>query len=651
MASEIKYRPDIDGLRALAVLPVVFFHAGFEFFSGGFVGVDVFFVISGFLITSILYSEISGGRFSLVQFYERRVRRIMPALLVVLAFTLFTGYFLLLPEEFSYLGESTLATLLFIANIFFWSETGYFAIEAKSTPLLHMWSLGVEEQFYLFFPLLLAFVHRFRAKLNLVVVLWLGFFISLALSVFLVYLKPSFTFYNLPTRAWELLAGSLLAIHLANKQSEVRSKHANNIIGSVGLALIIGTVLLLDEKQVFPGALAVPPVLGACLIIYAGASQKQWVGQLLSSSPLVWVGLISYSLYLWHWPITVFIEFLIDEAWTPYLIVTVSILFAWGSYIFVETPFRQRRIGKDRAALFITTLGFTSPVIVAAIIIIHHAGLSNRLPEVVVKIADGNTYLHSERHCHFLSLEQIENGDACLFGQADKAPTFALLGDSHADALRPALETAALNLGISGLHMTRPGCRPLLGVKETGSAECVVVTEKFLNQIIKTKSVETIFLAGFWELPFTGFSYKNNNNFIVDETNSEFDVRNNPTVYLRGLGKTIDLLIKNGKKVVFVEDVPHPRINVKNYLARKVLFGLTPSKLYFEQNLEPQYLVKNAMGELLDQVDYLELATTLCDGQYCKYYDNGLLYRDGDHLSVEGSKLVAPVFESVLRPH
>lgn len=181
MASAIKYRPDIDGLRALAVLPVVFFHAGFEFFSGGFVGVDVIFVISGFLITSIIYSEICGGRFSLLQFYERRVRRIMPALLVVLAFTLLAGYFLLLPEEFSYLGESTLATLLFIANIFFWSETGYFAIEAKSTPLLHMWSLGVEEQFYLFFPLLLTFIHRFRTKLNLVIVLWLGFFLSLAL--------------------------------------------------------------------------------------------------------------------------------------------------------------------------------------------------------------------------------------------------------------------------------------------------------------------------------------------------------------------------------------------------------------------------------------------------------------------------------------
>jgi len=261
----LKYRPDIDGLRAIAVLAVLFFHTGVPGFSGGFVGVDIFFVISGFLITSIILKDIKEEQFSIARFYERRIRRIFPALFPVIAFTLAVGAYLFDANAFKDLGQSITATTLFSSNILFWRESGYFAAASFTKPLLHTWSLAVEEQFYIFFPLALVFIHRFLKSRY---ILWIGIAIILSLgaSIWGVYYKPSPTFYLVPTRAWELLAGSVLALGVLPNPS---SAWLRNLLSATGLGLIMYSVGFYTEVTLFPGHNAIAPVMGAWLIIYS----------------------------------------------------------------------------------------------------------------------------------------------------------------------------------------------------------------------------------------------------------------------------------------------------------------------------------------------------------------------------------------------
>ena len=262
----MKYRADIDGLRAIAVLPVIFFHLDLPGFSGGFVGVDVFFVISGFLITSIILKEINDEKFSIVRFYERRIRRIFPALFPVLLFTLIIGAFLFDYQSFKGLGESITATTLFSSNILFWHQSGYFDSSSLLKPLLHTWSLAVEEQFYIFFPLLLISINRFSKKRYMPWLLGLCL-ISFSLSLYGVYTYQTATFYLVPTRAWELLSGAILALGVI---PQLQSSLHRNLFSIVGLCLIIFSVGVYTEATLFPGAAALAPVLGASLIIYSG---------------------------------------------------------------------------------------------------------------------------------------------------------------------------------------------------------------------------------------------------------------------------------------------------------------------------------------------------------------------------------------------
>lgn len=293
----LKYRADIDGLRAIAVLVVIFFHAGIPGFSGGFVGVDVFFVISGFLITSIIVNEIDEGKFSIARFYERRIRRIFPALFPVIVFTVVAGAFLYDFVSFKELGKSIVATTLFSSNIHFWHQAGYFDTESIRKPLLHTWSLAVEEQFYIVFPLLLLAINRFGKKLYLPWLLGIGL-LSLFASIYGIYSNPSVTFYMVPTRAWELLAGSILALQ---RIPLLKSNSYRNLFSVTGFGLICYSVVCYTEATLFPGANALAPVIGASLIIYSGMEGgASTVKKFLSVKPLVSIGLISYSLYLWH---------------------------------------------------------------------------------------------------------------------------------------------------------------------------------------------------------------------------------------------------------------------------------------------------------------------------------------------------------------
>lgn len=355
----MRYRPEIDGLRAIAVIPVVLYHAGIGLFSGGFAGVDVFFVISGYLITTIIWEEMQSGSFTIAQFYERRARRILPALLVVLATTIPFAWLFLLPNEMEGFAKSIVAAVFFCSNILFWKDAGdYFGTPTELKPLIHTWSLAVEEQYYVIFPLLLLVVRPLK-RYWVHIILGTIFVASISLAQWYVSINPAASFYLLPTRFWELLIGSFAAALLRNNSTVTLNRPLAEFLSGVGLSLIAVSVLLYTSKTPFPSVYTIAPTLGAALLIIF-AQQGTFIYRLLANRIFVDIGLISYSLYLWHQPLFAFAKHQTQLHLSAWIIVTlclISVLLAYVSRQFVELPFRNRsRIKKSNLIIYATTI-------------------------------------------------------------------------------------------------------------------------------------------------------------------------------------------------------------------------------------------------------------------------------------------------------
>lgn len=348
----MKYRPEIDGLRALAVIPVVLFHAGFQLFGGGFVGVDIFFVISGYLITTILIEDIEAKQFSIIDFYERRARRILPALFFIMLVCIPFGYLYLLPDELENFGQSLFATTLFSNNILLATTTGYWQLEGEFKPLIHTWSLGVEEQYYFLFPLFLIFAWRFGKRKVFLMIIFMAV-ISLLISEWGWRNQPTANFYLLPTRAWELFAGSIAAFIIQHKGLQ-----NNNGLASLGLAAIVFSIFSYSENTPFPSAYALAPVLGVVLLVlYAG--KETWVAKLLSTKLFVGMGLISYSAYLWHQPLLAFSKDLSAEPISnleKYLLVILTFILAFFTYTIIEKNFRKPGLIRTKSFLVVVSI-------------------------------------------------------------------------------------------------------------------------------------------------------------------------------------------------------------------------------------------------------------------------------------------------------
>jgi peptidoglycan/LPS O-acetylase OafA/YrhL len=470
----IRYRPDIDGLRAIAVLLVVNYHAFPEALPGGFIGVDIFFVISGFLITGIIARELEQQRFSLVAFYNRRIRRIFPALIVVLCAVLVLGWLWMLPAAYAQLSSDVFASAAFFSNIALWLQSGYFDIESSKKPLLHLWSLGIEEQFYLFWPLLLMLAARLR--LNLLAVAAVIAAASFVLNVALIGPNPVATFYLPFTRAWELLAGAALACGW-NQISQ--TSRASNLRAGAGLMLIAAAVGMLDARSAFPGWWAVLPVAGGALLLSAPTA---WgCRHVLASQSLVRIGLISYPLYLWHWPLLVFfgiIKFapltLIERG----LIVGLSLALAWLTYRFVESPFRFGR----PSLLRVLGLG-SGMVLVAAAggVIVRGGGFDFRLPPEIREMASVPTQSSQWRvHQCLLDLShEMTFADSCV--DRDRRPLVFVWGDSTAGALLPGLRKAQQTRNFGIAQFTSSSCTPVLNTDVAGTPNCRAINDKILS--------------------------------------------------------------------------------------------------------------------------------------------------------------------------
>ena len=457
----MKYRKEIDGLRSLAIVPVILFHAGIGGFSGGYIGVDVFFVISGYLITSILVSELDQGSYSLAQFYERRARRILPALFVMLAVSLPFAYLLLNPADLIYFAKSLLGSVLFLGNITSYLQSGYFDAASDVKPLMHLWSLAIEEQYYVAFPVLLAALWRLRLAKVFVAILFLSL-ASLAFAEFKLGKDASSAFFYLHSRAWELGLGALLALAMTS-QFQTRFKFEISLLvrqalAFVGLALIVFAIAAFDTGTRFPGASALVPTVGAALIIAFGA-QQTLVGKLLGTRYLVGLGLVSYSAYLWHQPIFAFARYQSPNHLGFSVLCALTLLtfvVAYLSWRFVEAPFRQKGRVSRKTIAILSLLGIVFFSAVAAVTNAKQ-GFSARYPKAFAAAFDPFK-VKEGKFCEFKKLQDVDGLDFCEFGDVSSASVVLLYGDSHASSLLGELDQAFKKQKVKGLRVRLLRC-------------------------------------------------------------------------------------------------------------------------------------------------------------------------------------------------
>jgi peptidoglycan/LPS O-acetylase OafA/YrhL len=660
----MKYRADIDGLRAVAVLSVLFYHAGLPGFSGGFVGVDIFFVISGYLITSIIIKEIDAGHFSVARFYERRIRRIFPALFPVLAFVVVVSAYLFDAAAFDDLGKSVVATTLFSSNMLFWYQAGYFSAPSMQKPLLHTWSLAVEEQFYIFYPLALVVISRYLKK-RYVFWLLIAAFLSFGASVYSVLYHRDAAFYFVPTRAWELLAGALLVFDLLPHPEK---KWQTSLLSLTGFALIVSSVVVYTEATPFPGFSAALPVFGAVMIIHAGNREGAYVNNMLAVRPMVFVGLVSYSLYLWHWPLVAFARYMTFKPWnvsTALAIVATSLFLATLSWKFIEQPFRGRKpVLEQRGRLFaVSGLVMAVAVGIGGIIQLR-SGMPERIsrfyPEMSGEIERTRRDTVWKKYGKWIDDTDRYGEDVVpmLVGKHEQLPSFALVGDSHAQALIPAVEKQAVTRGLSGYVITKGGVVCLQGVQRVGKPfDSAAYNKHVLEFIARHREVKTIMLVGRWSYNLFGTYRQEDPELpVLRDTSRQLpDNSRNSVVFKAGLSRTVDALLGMGKTVVLVSDVPEIGYDVPLAYFKHVrwpgISGIDEIRPTIAEYHERQSEADGILEQLSERrgVMLIRPEKQMFDEKgRVRVVENGkLLYLDDDHLSVAGAIYVSPAFDDL----
>lgn len=660
-SSEVRYRADIDGLRALAVIPVVLFHAGLPWITGGFVGVDVFFVISGFLITSILAREITEKKYSIVNFYRRRALRIFPALTAMALAVFIVAYFILTPAEYVELAKSGLAVAVFGSNFYFWKSISYFQSAHAFQPLLHTWSLAIEEQYYLFFPILLRLV-SFRRKM-IVASLWLVLLTSLALAVLLVPTKPSMAFYLLPTRAWELMLGGLVAIGGLPKASNARSA---SIGSALGIVLILCAVITYTRDTPFPGLSALPPTIGTALVIWSGG--RGIVATLLSHPVAVSVGRASYSIYLWHLPLLAFGLYLTAGHMSlevALLLCAASVVMGFASLAFIEQPFRRGGRYRDQMAIA-AMLGMVGIACVSALIIKAH-GFPRRLGEMDTKIVATveDKYKH---HAECMTVDQsvVAPESACRLGTPKVNPTILLWGDSHAMITATALEQAALRHNAAFSFAADADCPPGIGFEidprfdskltsQLSYRYCSQYNERMLKVALMSANIRTIVLSSRWT------NWRIGEPANPDEEDADVRLRDsagtarstlqNKAKWERGFVSLIDRLTSAGKHVVIVGPVPEPTFDVPHelYLER---FGLIEAThpITRADYLRRHRAILEFFASLANKprLSFIWPYSALCVDDECPLVDRGnVMFFDQDHLSIYAARKTSPLYDQL----
>jgi peptidoglycan/LPS O-acetylase OafA/YrhL len=609
------YRRDIDGLRAVAILPVLFFHSGLSFFSGGYVGVDVFFVISGYLIAGIIAREIDDSRFSIIRFYERRARRIMPALMVMIAVVLIAACYFYLPGDFAKVPKSALLATLFLSNVGFFLQAGYFAGGSETLPLLHTWSLAVEEQFYIGFPILLILIARFVPGWRTTVIAATAL-LSFAIAVATQNGTSGFAFYLLPPRAWELFVGALLA---TARMPMMSNRYAREAISLSGFGAIAFSALTYSDATVFPGITALLPVLGTAALLYCAPGTI--IGRLLETRAFVGIGLISYSLYLWHWPIIVFTEYYTEQSLTGGMslaVIVASIVGAYLSWRFVEHPFRQSS-AFDRKAIFTWTGVTMGAACAASVVLMTLNGWPSRFSAEALRLDAASADVSPVR-ATCITDKIGSNLAGCVLG-AKVMPTTLLWGDSHGVEMAWALAEKLGKQGASLMQRTRGSCPPILGYARAIDPDCARFNQFVLDEIKAAPALTTIVLAGFW----AGGAYSNDENAKM-------------------LDQTVELLIGLKRRVVLIGPVPPQPFNIPRHLANLAERGEAIDNIGADARAhlaKSAWITSHFKRWATRGVVIVEPSKTLCTATRCAASRGGLpLYFDTHHLSLAGARII-----------
>ena len=669
-----QYRPDIDGLRALAVLAVLSYHAFPEIFAGGFIGVDIFFVISGYLITKILLTQRMLGLSNFIYFYSKRIIRIFPALAAVLVSCLIFGWFFLLKDEYVYLAKYTIGAGLFVSNILSWLDSGYFDISAHTKPLLHLWSLGVEEQFYIIWPMVILLARKFHIGLLSVITLIIT--TSFACSV-MAWDYPTASFFLIPARSWELLAGGLVGYLSLNddrknykvfsslerletsdsfrklKQFGTKLSRRSNVIASLGMICIVCSLVGIDNSFLFPGYIAMIPVLGTVIIIFSGPTS--WVNyHILSNRLLVYIGLISFPLYLWHWPLLVFYNIVSggdNNVFIKIGLLLLSFILAVATFHYIEQPFRHpKRLPAKTAILLIFML-----LIIAIAAVIHRkAGFGDRFTDIQTNLAQLEYSFPNTKECrdHFDFARE-----SCYESTAGFGGTIMLIGDSHMEALAHGFIQLGLHnrLPFNLLAIGKAGCSPFLNTESFtdlgNNYNCKGIIEPALQAAINRPDIKWVILAGRHAARFNGSAFGHAEQDLSSKPwtyrylSEGFKTSDPELTFQLGLRDTIAALTAAGKKVLFVDQVPELGFFPRNCLRFRSFYKseCDISRTSADARMEPY---KGAVAKILANVPntyIFDPISLFCTQSRCSAFnsDNQLLYRDDDHMSKIAADIIA----------
>jgi peptidoglycan/LPS O-acetylase OafA/YrhL len=664
------YRPDIDGLRSLAILLVVFNHAYPALIPGGFIGVDIFFIISGYLISTIIFSQVSSHSFSFKNFYIRRINRIFPALLLVLLSCFIFGWFSLFHDELKQLCKHIAGGAGFVSNIIYWKDSGYFDTSSELKPLLHLWSLAVEEQFYIIWPLLIFAAYKVRLKFLILIIL--GGLISFKINLHLSNLDASKAFYLLTTRFWELLLGSFLAEFVLKINyfqnflikifKKIKCKYPTaevigffkSIIAFMGFVLILWAAFYFDKTQSFPGKRALVPTMGTLFIIFSG--DKSFLNKkFFSHKYLVWVGLISYPLYLWHWPLLSFLRILrVGEPSALLKAVAIfgSFLLAWFTFNFIEKPIKlssQKQKMSCYLLLSMLFLGIVSYVCFKHTPVRESLGLAKfeKLREFSILTSN------PAESCDKTDFSKVYKNN-CSISNPDKFPTIALLGDSHAISLFNGFSKHLKKYNENIILLASGGCVPFFDLESQivrTKDFCLGMMNASLEYALKSPTIKTIILNSRGPLYLTGKGFNEPEHdryirYVKEPLNVNFQ-----EIFRHAMEATMSRMIKSGKKIVFFIDVPELGFDPLSCLdlrpfsmGQKKTSCTVDKNEVMKRNKEYYFIVKDVLKNF-PQVKIFDQSKYTCDEKYCHAIIEGkFIYRDDDHVSTDGGEYLGAKF-------
>ncbi|WP_145483279.1 acyltransferase family protein [Yersinia rohdei] len=656
MSSDItKYRAELDGLRAVAVISVLLYHVkfslfGYEVFKGGFLGVDIFFVLSGYLITTIIFTQMNAGVFSLKDFFIRRIKRILPAMVAVLLVSSVFAFYFLLPDSLVIYVKTLLASLFFVSNLYFFGEDTYVSDSSEYKPLLHTWSLSVEWQFYLIFPFLCLWLFK-RFKNKKLTIIFSLFLLSLVLSNILAYRQPNFAFYMLPSRMWELMAGSIVAIIILENKLNV-GKIYYKVFPVVGLVLITLSILFINDGMLHPSVITLIPVLGTCLIILF-SRDKNLASNFLSLKPMIFIGAISYSIYLWHQPLFVFYRIKIGEIGmsTSILLILLSIVISVLSFYLIEKPFRTKQL--SRWKLIVITASPIILIMFSAFILVKNSSSDQtetfmsplakkmyedfKVPEFrrLKGNSEGKNYLSGEKTIDCTNRSPLE---ACKFGDE----SWVVLGDSYAASFEYALQNELAEKGHGIISLTYEQCSFVSEKLWFGTApECPEINRQRWQVINNFTDKKTFLIAAnyaqFKDVKVVQEGEKKSNGMPVVGQELVWE----------SLAENINKLLSLGHRVVVIYPIPSISTDVKIEYFR--LLNMTNShinKVYDKRT--KGYYAALSLGETLDNsltsnpnLIIIKPVDSLCSDNRCLIINkDGGLYNNGNHLSNAGARLV-----------